>query len=139
MRRRARWLDESGGLDYIWRYREGRINVADPISRAPQHFSLMRSPMHDAQGWALHPCRPGAQCVPTDTMSTVCNSSLRRWSHLGAGPPVPSTVAACGLVAQGDALGQTTTRNSTKRRVCFKEGGSDTRRPSENASCGTML
>jgi hypothetical protein len=39
---------------------------------------------------------------------------------------VPSTVAACGLVAQWDALGQTTTRNSTKRRVRFKEGGSDT-------------
>jgi hypothetical protein len=126
MRRRARWLDESGGFDYVWRYREGRINVADPISRAPQHFSLMRSPMHGSQGWAFQPCRPGAQFVPTDTMSTVCNSSLHSWSHSGAGPPVPSTVAACGLVAQGDALGQTTTRNSTKRRVRFKEGGSDT-------------
>jgi hypothetical protein len=39
MRRRARWLEESSGFDYTWRYRAGRINVADPISRAPQHFN----------------------------------------------------------------------------------------------------
>jgi hypothetical protein len=41
VKRRARWLEESSGYDYEWQYREGRINVADPISRAPQHFSLL--------------------------------------------------------------------------------------------------
>lgn len=41
LKRRARWLDESSGFDYVWRYRPGRMNVADPISRAPQHFACL--------------------------------------------------------------------------------------------------
>ena len=43
LKRRARWLDVACGYDYVWCYRPGRINVADPVSRAPQHFSLMLS------------------------------------------------------------------------------------------------
>lgn len=38
MKRRARWLYESGSYDYVWRYKPGKLNVADPISRAPQLF-----------------------------------------------------------------------------------------------------
>jgi hypothetical protein len=37
--RRARWLSASCGYNYKWCYRPGRDNVADPISRAPQHFA----------------------------------------------------------------------------------------------------
>jgi hypothetical protein len=37
--RRARWLSVSCGYNYKWCYRPGRENVADPISRAPQHFA----------------------------------------------------------------------------------------------------
>ena len=40
LQRRARWLHETGGYDYEWRYRPGAANVADPVSRAPQHFSV---------------------------------------------------------------------------------------------------
>ena len=38
MARRARWLEISSSYDYAWEYRPGRLNVADPISRAPAHF-----------------------------------------------------------------------------------------------------
>jgi hypothetical protein len=38
-KRRARWLEISCAYDYTRQYRPGRINVEDPISRAPQHFS----------------------------------------------------------------------------------------------------
>jgi hypothetical protein len=38
-KRRARWLGTSCAFDYEWQYRPGRINVADPISWAPQHFA----------------------------------------------------------------------------------------------------
>jgi hypothetical protein len=38
LKRRARWLVESGGYDYVWKYRPGATNIADPISRAPQHM-----------------------------------------------------------------------------------------------------
>ena len=38
VKRRARWLDISNGHTYNWVYRPGRVNVADPISRVPQHF-----------------------------------------------------------------------------------------------------
>jgi hypothetical protein len=38
VRRRARWLSASCGYNYKWCYCPGRNNVADPISRAPQHF-----------------------------------------------------------------------------------------------------
>jgi hypothetical protein len=37
--RRARWLSASCGYNYKWCYRPGEDNVADPISRAPQHFA----------------------------------------------------------------------------------------------------
>jgi Reverse transcriptase (RNA-dependent DNA polymerase)/RNase H-like domain found in reverse transcriptase/Integrase zinc binding domain/Aspartyl protease len=40
LKRRARWLAESGGFDYTWKYRPGATNVADPVSRAPQHLRL---------------------------------------------------------------------------------------------------
>jgi len=43
LHRRARWLSESEGYDYTWEYREGRKNVADPVSRAPQHFEPLTS------------------------------------------------------------------------------------------------
>ena len=38
LQRRARWLEISSCYDYEWEYRPGRLNVADPISRAPAHF-----------------------------------------------------------------------------------------------------
>ena len=41
MKRRARWLSVCCGYTYTWVYRPGRVNVADPISRAPQHFPLL--------------------------------------------------------------------------------------------------
>jgi hypothetical protein len=43
IKRRARWLSISCGYQYKWCYRPGRINVADPISRAPQHFDYLCS------------------------------------------------------------------------------------------------
>jgi hypothetical protein len=39
--RRARWRAESQAYEYVWRYRSGKINVADPISRAPQCSAQM--------------------------------------------------------------------------------------------------
>jgi hypothetical protein len=44
-KRRARWLTESQSFDYVWKYRPGRVNLADPISRAPQHFMDMCAAM----------------------------------------------------------------------------------------------
>jgi hypothetical protein len=41
VKRRARWLEESSGYDYEWQYPAGQNIVADLISRAPQHFSLL--------------------------------------------------------------------------------------------------
>ena len=38
LQRRARWLEIASSYDYEWEYRPGRLNVADPISRAPAHF-----------------------------------------------------------------------------------------------------
>ena len=41
LKRGARWLDVACGFDYTWCYRPGRMNVADPVSRALQHFALL--------------------------------------------------------------------------------------------------
>ena len=41
LKRRAHWLDVACGYDCTWCYRPGRSNVADPVSRAPQHFALL--------------------------------------------------------------------------------------------------
>ena len=32
-------MAESQSCDHVWRYRPGKMNVADPVSRAPQHFA----------------------------------------------------------------------------------------------------
>jgi hypothetical protein len=40
-KRRARWLEISCAFDCEWQYRPGRLNVADPVSRAPQNFSIL--------------------------------------------------------------------------------------------------
>ena len=41
MKRRARWLQESQCFDYEWQYKPGKQNIADPVSRAPQHFGMI--------------------------------------------------------------------------------------------------
>ena len=41
LKRRARWLYESSAFNYVWQYRPGTSNVADPLSRAPQHFATV--------------------------------------------------------------------------------------------------
>ena len=41
MKRRARWLQESESFDYVWQYKPGKRNMADPLSRAPQHFGML--------------------------------------------------------------------------------------------------
>jgi hypothetical protein len=41
LKRRAHWLEESSGCEYVCRFRKGRINIVDPISRAPQHFTFL--------------------------------------------------------------------------------------------------
>ena len=46
LKRRARWLYESAAFNYVWNYRPGTFNVADPLSRAPQHFAVTRSAGH---------------------------------------------------------------------------------------------
>lgn len=38
LRRRARWLLETGAYDFEHLYRPGAQNIADPLSRAPQYF-----------------------------------------------------------------------------------------------------
>lgn len=40
LKRRGRWLAESGGFDFRWKYRPGASNIADPVSRAPQHMRV---------------------------------------------------------------------------------------------------
>ena len=49
VKRRAHWLDVSCGYDYVWVYRPGRVNVADPVSRAPQHFAGRPTPLQLVQ------------------------------------------------------------------------------------------
>ena len=38
MKRRTRWLHDSGAFNYVWQYKPGKQNMANPISRSPQHF-----------------------------------------------------------------------------------------------------
>jgi hypothetical protein len=72
MQRRARWPSESSRFDYVWRYRPGRINVADPISRAPQHFALL---------CGVVPTQVWGQCdallCPITTFSTCADCACR--------------------------------------------------------------
>ena len=57
IKRRGRWLAVSCGYDYTWVYRPGRMNVADPVSRAPQLFALQCA--RTAVAHSLKACRYG--------------------------------------------------------------------------------
>ena len=70
LKRRARWLDASCGYDYAWCYRAGRLNVADPVSRAPQHFATLQATALLALQVARHTASAGK--LPTPRCCTVC-------------------------------------------------------------------
>ena len=75
LKRRARWLDISCAFQYEWVYRPGRINVADPISRAPQHRPLALNACvqvartHDILACRL--CRTACQCLVCHLANSV--------------------------------------------------------------------
>jgi hypothetical protein len=130
MCRRARWLEESSGFDYTWRSRAGRINVADPISRAPQQFNSVLPMQLASIGDMLLVCQapmatpgPLSGCSP-DSVSGGCANPCNT-SHSAAEAHAPSTEAARGPAALGDALGQVATRTSRKRRAVSLKRGDD--------------
>ena len=43
LKRRARWLYELFTYDCVWKHRPRAFNVADPKSRAAQHFAVIHS------------------------------------------------------------------------------------------------
>ena len=82
LKRRARWLDISCGYDYEWECRPGRSNVADPISRAPQHFdsycsrlSFLHTPRVD------HPAGPCG--APSCTRASTAAGAASQCPLLG--------------------------------------------------------
>ena len=54
---------------YIWVYCPGRVNVADPILRAPQHFRLLcvRTALAHSEKTCCYGRRVGALNVVSDT------------------------------------------------------------------------
>ena len=134
VKRRARWLDISCGYTYNWVYRPGRVNVADPISRAPQHFRKVAE-----RTSVLHALRasggvhaPGLQqgqnaphrAVAAPAQSTCCSIC----SHAAAGrslcPPNCQDAGNVGHLC--DAAGATAS-----------QGGSDT--PNSDQQCSWEL
>jgi hypothetical protein len=84
--RRARWLSASCGYNYKWCYRPGSENVADPISRAPQHFVNICSLILVAD------CVE-ALTVAQETLQLIGPRKKKRWSfRLGS--------ALCGSALQ---------------------------------------
>ena len=72
VKRRAHWLDISCGFDYTWVYRPGRLNVADPISRAPQHYrDNVEGPSIVQLVSAVRPARPCKTSSPASLQSAL--------------------------------------------------------------------
>ena len=69
-RRLARWAEFIQTFQFTWEFRAGRLNVADPVSRAPQ--------FEDA---------------PAEHLDTFLNTCLL-WKDMGPFPPPPGHVAA---------------------------------------------
>lgn len=70
LKRRARWLDVACGYSYTWRYRPGRTNVADPLSRAPQHFAVMQPTVTMAMQLSRHAA--SADALPSPHCCALC-------------------------------------------------------------------
>ena len=73
LKRRARWLDVACGYDYTWCSRPGRLNVADPLSRAPQH-ALQHQP---SVALALQLVRHAASETPLPSPSCCALCALK--------------------------------------------------------------
>ena len=73
LKRRARWLDVACGYDYTWCYRPSRVNVADPMSRAPQHFAMLAPVVA-----GLRNSMPAAEQALRAICCAVCNIKLIR-------------------------------------------------------------
>ena len=70
LKRRARWLGATCGYDYAGCHRAGRLNVADPVSRAPQHFATLQPTALLALQVARHAASAGK--LPTPQCCTLC-------------------------------------------------------------------
>ena len=70
LKRRARWLDAACGYDYVWCYRAGRLNVEDPVSRAPQHVATLPPTALLALQVARHTASTGK--LPTPRCCILC-------------------------------------------------------------------
>jgi hypothetical protein len=126
LKRRARWLEESSGYDYVWRFRKGRINVADPISRAPpQHFTFLCGVVpvqHPLVTTSVAPAGQAYHVFPGTTCQKRCTDCTPR-SRSGTDSHFDGTVLA--PVLPGDSLNTAATRNLRKRPGRFLEGGGD--------------
>jgi hypothetical protein len=68
LKRRARWLYETSAYDYQWQYKPGSGNVADPLSRSPQHFTMLA---------CVHACGGSCPCPGADSRrhSALCSAA----------------------------------------------------------------
>ena len=84
-RRQSRWSEFMQRFDFEWCYRPGKLNFADPLSRAPSLKAQPVEYLHDGEVLALI---SGAQVVPvrrnTAGLTTLPDSTL----ILPATPPV---------------------------------------------------
>ena len=126
VKRRAHWLDISCGYDYTWVYRPGRLNVADPISRAPQHYrDNVAGPSIVQLVSAVRPARP---CIANDCQRVLASTppTAGGISDHSCGDTHPSTAHAVDvsmpdLISRRDA-GHTRHPAGT----AVSAGGSDT-------------
>ena len=97
IKRRARWLSISCGYTYKWCYRPGRLNVADPISRAPQHFLHLCSMTrlhHTVRTWRRH------EEFPQNSLLGCVINDIASSSKLGQGSGCASCCHMCCAVTR---------------------------------------
>lgn len=141
-KRRARWRSESQSYDYTWQYRAGKANVADPISRAPQHFvqlcaalsvhreRRLRCGQHDAVSRRQPPV--ALQRAALESEAVLCKAACcALWcaayttrSRAKAAEAASADAVARDAEADHQAEGNPAKRKRVRRRAA--KGGSDT-------------
>jgi RNase H-like domain found in reverse transcriptase/Reverse transcriptase (RNA-dependent DNA polymerase)/Integrase zinc binding domain/Retroviral aspartyl protease len=61
-RRQARWSEFMGRFNFEWNYRPGRLNVADPLSRASSLKETTTELLHDGEALTMILGLPPAEC-----------------------------------------------------------------------------
>ena len=77
-RRQSRWFEFISRFDFEWVYRPGKLNVADPLSRAPSLRDQPVEYLHDGLVMSLMDLPVGLTRSPRETLTSLDKNTIQQ-------------------------------------------------------------